>query len=58
MSVPDPEALEETLALLSMPGGLDEIRAAETKIAHGEAIGADGLRQLMEERMRAEQGGE
>ena len=58
MSVSDLEALEETLDLLSTPGALDEIRAAEAEIARGEAIGADELRRLMEQRIRAEQGGE
>ncbi len=58
MSVSDLEALEETLDLLSTPGALDEIRAAEAEIACGEAVGADELRRLMEQRMRAEQGGE
>src|SRR6266478_401515 len=46
MSVSDLEALEETLDLLSTPGALDEIRAAEAEIARGEAIGADELRRL------------
>ena len=58
MSVSDLEALEETLDLLSTPGVLDEIRAAEAEIAHGDAIGADELQRLMEQRIRAEQGGE
>jgi antitoxin YefM len=57
MSVSDLEALEETLDLLSTPGVLDEIRAAEEEIARGEATGADELRRLMEQRTRAEQGG-
>ena len=56
MSVSDLESLEETLDLLSTPGALDEIRAAEEEIARGEAIGADELRRLMERRTRAEQG--
>ena len=43
MSVSDLEALEETMDLLSTPGALDEIRAAEAEITHGEAIGADEL---------------
>ena len=43
--------------LLSAPGVLDEIRAAEEEIARGEATGADELRRLMEQRTRAEQGG-
>ena len=37
MSVSDLEALEETLELLSTPGALDEIRAAEAEISRGEA---------------------
>ena len=57
MSVSDLEALEETLDLLSTPGVLDEIRAAEEEIVRGEATGADELRRLMEQRTRAEQGG-
>ena len=57
LSVSDLEALEETLDLLSTPGALDEIRTAEAEIARGEAVGADELRRLMEERMRAEEGG-
>jgi antitoxin YefM len=58
ISVSDLEALEDTLDLLSTPGALDEIRTAEAEIARGEAIGADELRQLMAERIRAEQDGE
>lgn len=58
MSVADLEALEETLDVLSTPGALDDIRAAEGEIARGEAIGADDLRRMMELRRRAEQGGE
>lgn len=58
MSVSDLETLEETLDLLSTPGALDEIRAAEAEISRGETIGADELRQQMEQRMRAEQSGE
>jgi hypothetical protein len=49
---------EETLDLLSTSGALDEIAAAEAEIARGEAIGAEELRRLMEQRARAEQGGE
>ncbi|HEY2306129.1 MAG TPA: type II toxin-antitoxin system Phd/YefM family antitoxin [Streptosporangiaceae bacterium] len=58
MSVSDLEALEETLDLLSTPGALDGIRAAEAEIASGEAIGAEELQRQMEQRMRAEQSGE
>jgi len=56
MSVSDLEALEETLDLLSTPGALDEIREAEVEIARGGGIGADELRQLIEQRRRAETG--
>lgn len=58
IAVSDLEALEETLDLLSTPDALAEIRAAEAEIARGEAIGAEEIRQLMEQRARAEQGGE
>jgi antitoxin YefM len=58
LSVSDLEAMEDTLDLLSTPGALEEIRAAEAEIARREGIGADELRRLMAERMRAEQGGE
>ena len=58
MSVSDLETLEDTLDLLSTPGALDDIRAAEAEIARGEAIAADELRRQMAQRMRDEQGGE
>ncbi len=58
MSVSDLEALEETLDLLSTPGALEEIRAAEAEIARGEVVGAGELRRLMEQRIQAEQDGE
>jgi hypothetical protein len=35
---------------------LDEIKIAEEEIARGEAIGADELRQLIEDRKQAEYG--
>ena len=54
ISVADLESLEETLDLLSTPGAVDEIRAAEAEIARGDAIGADELRRLMAERVRSE----
>jgi prevent-host-death family protein len=47
ISLSDLETIEETLDLLSTPGALDEIRAAEVEIGRGEAIGADELRRLM-----------
>ena len=56
ISVSDLEALEETLDLLSTPGALEEIRLAEAEIARGEAIGAEELRQVIEQRKRAENG--
>jgi prevent-host-death family protein len=56
MSVSDLEALEETLDLLSTPGALEEIRAAEAEIARGQAIGAEELRRLMEQRTGVENG--
>ena len=55
LAVSDLEALEETLDLLSTPGALEEIRAAEAEIARGETIDAEELRRLMAERVRAEQ---
>jgi prevent-host-death family protein len=55
LAVSDLEALEETLDLLSTPGALEEIRAAEAEIARGEAIDAEELRRLMAGRVRAEQ---
>jgi hypothetical protein len=45
------------LDLLSTPGALDEIRTAEAEIARGETTGADELRRLIEQRIRAEQDG-
>jgi antitoxin YefM len=56
MSVSDLQAQEETLDVLSTPGALDEIRAAEAEIARGEAIDAEDLRRLMERRIRVENG--
>jgi antitoxin YefM len=54
LAVSDLEALEETLDLLSTPGALEEIRAAEAEVARGEAIDAEELRRLMAERVRTE----
>jgi hypothetical protein len=55
--VSDLEVLEETLDLLSTPGALEQIRAAEAQIAAGEATDADGLRQLLAERAERERNG-
>ncbi len=54
ISIADLETIEETLDLLSTPGALDEIRAAEAEIARGEATGADELQRLLAERIRSE----
>jgi prevent-host-death family protein len=58
LAVSDLEVLEETLDLLSTPGALEEIRAAEADIARGEAVDAEELRRLMAERVRAERASE
>jgi antitoxin YefM len=58
ISVSDLGGIEDTLDQLSTPGALDEIREAEAEIARSEAIGADELRLLMEQRRRDEHGGE
>ena len=55
LSVADLEALEETLDLLATPGTLEQIRQAEDEIARGEAIDADELDRLLDERRRSEQ---
>ena len=51
LSVEDLESLEETLDILSTPGAVEDIRAAEDDIARGETIDADGLRRLLAERI-------
>jgi antitoxin YefM len=58
LAVSDLEALEETLDLVSTPGALEEIRAAEAEVARGEAIDAEELRRQMAERVRAERASE
>lgn len=57
MAVSDLETLEETLDLLSTPGALEQIRAAEADIAAGQAIGADELRRQLAARAEREQRG-
>jgi antitoxin YefM len=57
LSVEDLESLEETLDILSTPGAIDRIRAAEAEIARGETTSADELRQLLAERRKSEAGG-
>jgi antitoxin YefM len=44
MSVQDLESLEETLEILSVPGAVEEIRAAEREIDGGEYLSAAELR--------------
>jgi prevent-host-death family protein len=44
MSPDDLESLEETLAILSSPGALDEIRAAESDLKTGEFLTAAKLK--------------
>jgi prevent-host-death family protein len=43
VSPDDLEGLEETLAILSQPGALDEIRQAHEAIAAGDAVNLDTL---------------
>lgn len=43
VSPEDLESLEETLAVLSQPGALDEIRQAHEAIAAGDAVELDSL---------------
>jgi prevent-host-death family protein len=44
LSPDDLESLEETLAILSNPAGLQEIREAESEIDNGDVVTADQLR--------------
>lgn len=44
LSPSDLESLEETLDILSAPGAIEEIRAAETEIGAGEFLTAAELR--------------
>ena len=54
MAVSDLEAMEETLALLSTPGALEQIRQAEADIAAGRAIDAAELRRQLAAREQRE----
>lgn len=56
LAVDDLETLEETLDLLSTPGAVAQIRAAEEEIARGDAVGADELLRTLAERRRSETG--
>lgn len=47
ISVEDLESLEETLAILSEPGAIDEIRVAEAEVERGDVVvGVDAVRAL------------
>lgn len=48
-------AWDETLDLLSIPGALEGVRTEEAMIAAGEAIDAEELRLLIDQRARDEQ---
>lgn len=52
ISVEDLESLEETLDILSTPGAVKQIQAAEGEIARGEAIGAEELQRALADRRR------
>lgn len=52
LSVEDLESLEETLDILSTPGAVEEIRAAQDEIGRGEALDADEVGRLLAERQR------
>ncbi|HEX6755406.1 MAG TPA: type II toxin-antitoxin system Phd/YefM family antitoxin [Mycobacteriales bacterium] len=54
LSVEDLESLEETLDILSTPGAVEQIHAAEEDIAQGRATGADEVRRLLADRVRSE----
>lgn len=53
VAVDDMEGLMETLDILSEPGALEEIRAAEAEIAEGDVITAEQLRAEVAARVAA-----
>ena len=55
ISAEDLDALEETLDILSTPGALAEIRAAEDEIAMGDTVDETGLRQIIARRRESGQ---
>lgn len=57
VAVADLEALEETLDLLSTPGAIEQIRQAESDLAAGEGVDADGLRRQLAARTDRESRG-
>lgn len=46
-------AMQETIAILSDPGAVDDLRQAEADILAGKTVNADELRETMLERRRA-----
>jgi antitoxin YefM len=51
ISPDDLESLEETLDVLSEPGALEEIRAAQTELDRGEGINGEQLQALIDRRV-------
>ncbi len=58
IAVDDFESLQMTREILSKPGAVEDIRQAERDIAEGKYHSIDDLRQRLEERRRAEHGGQ
>ncbi|WP_067124595.1 type II toxin-antitoxin system Phd/YefM family antitoxin [Microtetraspora malaysiensis] len=54
ISAEDLDALEETLDVLSTPGALAEIRAAQEEISRGDAVDAAGIAEIIARRKEAE----
>ncbi|MFF4778813.1 type II toxin-antitoxin system Phd/YefM family antitoxin [Microtetraspora fusca] len=54
ISAEDLDALEETLDILSTPGALAEIRAAQKEIHRGDAVDAAGIAEIIARREEAE----
>ncbi|WP_066940969.1 type II toxin-antitoxin system Phd/YefM family antitoxin [Microtetraspora fusca] len=54
ISAEDLDALEETLDILSTPGALAEIRAAQEEISRGDAVDAAGIAEIIARRKEAE----
>ncbi|GLX02824.1 type II toxin-antitoxin system Phd/YefM family antitoxin [Microtetraspora sp. NBRC 16547] len=54
ISAEDLDALEETLDILSTPGALAEIRAAQEEISRGDAVDAAGIADIIARRRETE----
>jgi prevent-host-death family protein len=52
ISPDDLASIEETLDILSVPGGLDEVRAAEAEVARGETFDEQTIRADLARRTR------